>query len=223
MKTLLSLIVFSCTLPLSACHAADVLFEDTFDGKLSDKWEVVGLENEDYRVRNGALEIRLKPETREKRPMLKVALPFTTEGPVIASVEVSVVDEPLGRGEMAGLRLLDAEGPSFTVRKTNIDGYFVLAPGEPEFIGQPGDEGDPSNFTVKYWPAVDKVGPLRIIVRGHYAYFQTGPTAAGKYQTYFHSAIREHQDGLAFALFAVGDNKDDQERWVRFDNFKVTK
>ena len=69
------------------------------------------------------------------------------------------------------LILLDADGPSFTVRKTNIDGYFVLAPGEPEFIGQSGEEGDPSNFTVKYWPAVDKVGPLRIIVRGHYAYY----------------------------------------------------
>jgi hypothetical protein len=207
---------------LAQGHAQTVLFEDTFDGKLSEKWQVVGLDREDYRIRDGALEVRVKAESKKQpRPLLKVDLPFTTAQTVEASVEVTVVGEPLQRGDVAGLCLTDNDGAVFSARKTNIDGYFVLAPGEPEFIGKPGEEGDPGKYTVKYWPADPAAGPLRIVVRGNYAYFQVGPSADGKYRTFFHSAIRESDKGLGFALIAIGSG--DGERWVRFDNFRVTK
>jgi hypothetical protein len=153
---------------------------------------------------------------------VKVDLPFTTEGTVEASVEVSVAGEPLRRGEFAGLCLADQDGPVFTARKTNIDGYYVFAPGEVEFIGQPGQEGDPGRYTVKYWPADEAAGALRVIVRGHYAYFQVGPSADGRYKTFFHSAVHESDKGLGFGLRAAGGTGDG-ERWVRFDNFRVTK
>jgi hypothetical protein len=58
-------------------------------------------------------------------------------------------------------------------------------------------------------------------VRGNYAYFQVGPSADGKYKTFFHSAIREGDKGLGFALMASGSG--DGVRWVRFDNFRVIK
>jgi hypothetical protein len=35
---------------------ADVIFEDNFDNGLSDKWQMVGLKQEDYRIRDGGLE-----------------------------------------------------------------------------------------------------------------------------------------------------------------------
>lgn len=207
----------------SACFGEEVLFEDNFEKGLSDKWQVVGLEKEDYRIREGRLEIRLKAwKEKQPQPMLKVDLPFGTGDTVIASVEVSVENGMLNRNEQAGVCLYDSEGTSFTGRITNNDGYLVLAPGQVDFIGKPGEEGDPGKYTVKYWPADKEFGPLRIIVRGHYAHFQVGPSKDGKYLNFFHSAISESNEGLGFGLFAVGES-DDGDRWVRFDNFRVTK
>jgi hypothetical protein len=199
------------------------LFEDTFENGLSDKWQVVGLDREDYRVREGGLELRMKPhDAKQPRPMLKVDLPFATEDTVIASVDVTAMGDGLQRGDLAGLCLLDPDGVSFTVRMTNIDGYSVLAPGEVDFIGKPGQEGDPGKYTVKYWPADEAFGPLRIVVRGSYAHFQVGPSAEGEYKTFFHSAIRESTAGMGFGVTAAAGTGDGN-RWVRFDNFRVTR
>jgi hypothetical protein len=210
-----------CFCVAADCHGQAVLFEDSFDNGISEEWEIVGLEPEDYRVRDGCLEVRVKPVAPgEARPMLYVTLPFSTAGTVTASVEVTVVGDPLRRGELAGLCLTDHGEAEFTVHKTNIDGYSVLSPGEPEFIGRPGEEGDPGKYTVKYWPADPAFGPLRVIVRGDYAYFQAGPSADGKYRTFFHSAIHHAEEGLGFGLVVDGGSGDG-ERWVRFDNFKV--
>lgn len=207
----------------TACAGQTVLFEDSFEKGLAAEWEVVGLEEDDYRVREGALEVRLKPRAAgEERPTLRVSLPFSTEGPVTAAVEVTVLGEPLRRGELAGLCLTHLGKAEFTVRKTNIDGYFVLSPGEPEFMGRPGEEGDPSHYAVKYWPAKPEFGPLRIIVRGDYAYFQVGPSADEKYRTLFHSAIADEEEGLGFGLVVEGESGS-EERWVRFDDFRVTR
>lgn len=207
----------------SRCHAEDLNFEDTFDKGLSPKWKIIGLTKEDYRMRDGALEMRVRPHKRgEPTPMIKVDLPFTTADNVIASVNVTVVGQPLPRGAYAGLALTGQDGVEFTVQKTNIDGYFVVAPGEVEFIGKPGEEGDPSNFTVKYWPAKPEFGPLRIIVRGHYAHAQVGPSTDGAYLNLFHSAIEEAKDGMGFGLIAIG-GPGDVEHWVRYDHFRVRK
>ncbi len=220
-RKLLAFLIF-----LALCHrcsAGEALFLETFDKELSSKWDAVGLKKEDYRIRDGALEMRIQQNQRgQPTPMLKVNLPFTTADTVIAAVDVTVVGEPLERGEMAGLCFTDADGPSFTVRKTNIDGFFLFAPGDVDFIGQPGQEGDPGKYTVKYWPADKDAGPLRITIRGHYAHFQTGPSTEGQYRTYFHSAITEAKEGLGFGLIASG-RTDDSVRWVRFDNFRVEK
>ena len=220
-KILSTFVIVTCI--TSIAYAQAVIFEDTFEAGLSDQWQVVGLDRDDYRMRDGGLELRVKPvEPNQRRPMLKLDLPFTTAGTVVASVDVTVIGGPLQRGELAGLCLTDHEGAAFTVRKTNIDGYFVFAPGEVDFIGKPGEEGDPGKYTVKYWPADESFGSVRILVRGHYAYFQVGPSSDGKYMTLFHSAIRESDGELGFGLVASGATGDG-ERWVRFDNFRVTR
>lgn len=221
-RFLISIALVSSCLTTS-CFADDLMFQDLFDQEISARWQAVGLTKDDYRVRAGGLEVRAKSVSRsESIPFLKVDLPFTTDDTVFASVDVSVLGEPLPRGAYAGLALTDADGPVFTIRKTNIDGFFVFAPGEVEFIGQPGQEGDPSNFTVKYWPAKAEAGPLRVILRGSYAHAQVGPSSTGQYKTFFHSAIKEAKEGLGFGLIAI-KNQADGEHWVRFDNFRVRK
>jgi hypothetical protein len=215
-------IIIACSFGLTACGAEELLFEDTFDKQLSDKWEI-GLSKDDYRIRNGALEIRVQPgELDNKTPMLKVKLPFRTADSVIASVEVTIVDQPLARHEFAGLSLLDSEGLSFSVRKENIDGHFLLAPGNVDFLGKAGEEGDPAKYSVKYWPADKAAGPLRIIVRDDYAHFQVGPSTEGKYQTFFHSAIGKNDAGNGFSLMAAGSSGN-TAHWVRFDNFRIVR
>lgn len=222
-KGVISIILLVCLALAPACLGEEVLFEDNFEKGLSDKWQVVGLDKQDYRVRDGALEIRLKPwKAKQPQPMLKVDLPFGTADSVVASVDVRVRYETLKRGEQAGLSLNDRVGTSFTGRITNIDGYILLAPGHVDFIGKPGEEGNPGKYTVKYWPADPEFGPLRILVRGHYGHFQVGPSKEGKYLTFFHSALRESREGLGFGLYAIGE-ADDADRWVQFDNFRVTK
>jgi hypothetical protein len=221
-RLFVGILAFCCLSPALG-NAEELLFEDKFDSKLSDKWDVVGLAKEDYRIRNGGLEMKVqRDQKKSERAYLRVNLPFKTSDTVTASVEVSVVDKPLERHDLAGLTLLDPEGRSFTVRKTNIDGFHVFAPGEVDFIGKEGQEGDPGKYTVKYWPADKAAGPLRIIVRGDYAYFQVGPSTDGKYQNFFHSAIRSHNKGNGFGLIASGPPSE-VETWVRFDNFRVVR
>lgn len=218
-----SVLLLCCSLPVPISLGDEILFEDNFDNGLSDKWQVVGLDKDDYRMTDGALEIRLRPGMdKQPYPMLKVDLPFQTADSVIASVDVSVAYETLRQGERAGLSLNDPQGVSFTGRVTNNDGYVVLAPGHVDFIGKSGEEGNPGKYTVKYWPADPEFGPLRILVRGHYAHFQVGPSKEGKFETFFHSALRQSKEGMGFGLFAVGEARD-TDRWVSFDNFTVWK
>lgn len=223
LRTIVTICLMGCFSPFPECFAEEVLFEDNFDKGLSDKWQVVGLDQNDYRVRAGALEIRLKPsQPRQPQPMLKVALPFGTADSVRASVDIDVEDATLEHGERAGVSLNDREGISFTGRVTNIDGFVVLAPGRNEFIGKPGEEGEPGKYTVTYWPADRDFGPLNILVRGHYAHFQVGPSKSGEYKNFLHSAVQKASEGLGFGLFAIGSSEE-AERWVRFDNFRVIK
>src|SRR5688572_26355502 len=86
------------------CVAEEILFEDSFDGALSPQWKAIGLEPDDYRVRNGSLEMRVQPGHKKgAAPMLMVLLPFTTDDTVTASVELSLIDRFTEPAESAGL------------------------------------------------------------------------------------------------------------------------
>lgn len=202
---------------------AELLFEDRFDKELSDRWEIVGLTKEDYRLRDGGLEVRIQPQQgSDKTPMLKIMLPFTIEDTAIASVEVTVLDEFTHEGEGAALCLLDETGVDFTVQKQRIEGGLFFAPGEYRFAGKDGEEGNPAKYHVHYTPATNAAGPLRIVTRGDHAYFMVGPSDEGKYLTFFHSAVNPKPKRRGFALRA-GGGKPGDNHWVRYDNFRVTK
>ena len=204
----------------------EVLFADDFDEGLSPKWSIVGLKKEDYRIKNGALEMRVQPG-KQNDAMLRVILPFDTSESVTASVEVTPVEPFSELGETAGLYLLDEDRPEFHAEKTIVDGqfkYFVFSPPELVFVGKPGteDNGSRADYAAKFWPANANFGPLRIIIGGHHCYFQVGPSNDGKYHTIFERALNRDSTRRGFALSAFGGPKD-KEHWVRFDNFRVVR
>ena len=203
----------------------EVLFEDKFEKGLSPKWSVVGLKKQDYRIKDGGLEMRVRPGRRNKEmPMLSVELPFDTFKNVEASVEMTPLDPFTEPGEAAGLYLLDEDRPEFHAEKTNANGYFVFSPPELVFIGKKGTEeaGNRRDYAVKFWPANADFGALRIITGGHQGYFQVGPTKEGKYLTLFECAVNRDSNRRGFALTAYG-GPTDKEHWVRFDNFRVVR
>ena len=62
----------------------------------------------------------------------------------------------------------------------NVDGHLAFSPGEDEFIGKEGTEGDPQQYALNFWPANNEFGCSRMIVRGDYGFFQVGPSKEGK-------------------------------------------
>jgi len=211
------------TLPLSAA-AGEVLFEDNFDSGLSPKWQIIGFEKDDYRLRDGGLEIRVPTTLKEGAtlPMIKVVLPFASDDTVFASVDVTPLDRFTRDGEFAGLYLTDEDGPEFAAKKMQLDGRLVFAPGDVDFRGKEGEEGDPSKYAQIYLAATPDDGPVRILVDRGYAFFQVGPNVKdkGRYLNFFYSAIQGNRKERGFCLTASGAPAG-AEHWVRFDNFRV--
>ena len=224
MPKVMHLITFLvCVLPVSLQAADKVLFEDNFDDGLSSQWKIKGLANEDYRVKDGALELRVQPgKYNRDTPMLKVILPFTSSDSVTASVEVTLIDQFTEPEEMAGLFLVDENGKEFRATKQRISGEVLFSPPSVRYLGKAGKEDDFSKYAYTYRPATDKAGPLRIIVDQNYAYFQVGPSTDKEYLNFFSSAIRRKSKERGFCLSAAGAPVD-AVHWVRFDNFRVVK
>ncbi|QDU38523.1 hypothetical protein Mal4_28520 [Maioricimonas rarisocia] len=215
--------LLACLFLAADAHAEEVLFEDTFDDGLSPKWQLEGLDDDDWRIRDGGLELRVQPVTSLKAaPKLTVLLPIAAGDTVAGSVEVTLLDNFTEPDEQAALLLLDEEGIEFRVKKQRIDSNLMFAPGNYVFRGESGEEGDPQKYNVVFTPATDDAGPLRIIVRGDYAYSQVGPSGNGKYLNFFHSAIRRDSKQRGFGLTTMR-GPDDEEHWVRFDNFRVVR
>lgn len=201
----------------------DVVFADDFDSGLSSEWNIATIPAEDYRLRDGALELRVQPGMlTDKTPMLSVTIPHKTSEALIASVDITPLDPLSEQSEAAGLYLTSDGKPEFGTRKQLIDGHLVFSPAQPEFFGQPGEEGDPEKYALRFWPATKESGSLRVIVRDNVAYAQTGPSSEGKYRNLFHSALVKDPQQRGFALVATGGPVS-KAHWVRFDNFRIVR
>lgn len=212
----------ACMPPAPRCAAQEVVFEDDFDDGLSSYWQVSGLADEDYRLRDGGLELRVQTQDlADGCPMIRLDLPLTAGEDFVASVEVALLDDFTRSGELAGLYLLTDGSLEFGAKKTALEGFLVYSPGNVDFIGRDGEEGDPQKYTLRYTPVNDGQGPLRILVSSGYAYFQVGPSASGEFLNFFHSAIADGTDEQRGLCLVAAGAPADKEHWVRFDNFRV--
>ena len=212
----------------SSARAEEVLFEDTFKDGLSPKWQVVGLDKKDYRVKDGGFEMRVQNgRAKTDPPMLRVTLPFKvgdTVTPVVtASVRVKLLDGFTADDERAGPYLTANGSRDFSAEKKRVKGRLVFSPGRQTFKGKKGEEGERSKYEVTYTDAAEEAGPLRIIVeQGRHGYFQVGPSTKKEYTTFFYSAIEDEAKERGFCLTAEGA-PEKADHWVRFTEFKVVK
>lgn len=214
------LIALGLVIAVGRAGADEPLLVETFGEGWESRWSLSGLAPEDYRVREGGIEVRVVPTERDELGgLLKIDLKRSTSETLIGSVRVTVIEGELPRGAAAGLAAMDGDEPVFSVWKTNQDGYLLFSPGLPEFVGKEGDEEDPSGYAVKYWPANEQAGPLRVIVRDDYAHFQVGPSDDERYLNLFHSAILPSRGDIGFAL-RVRDGDPEHPCWVRFEEVR---
>ncbi|VTR94172.1 Uncharacterized protein OS=Planctomyces brasiliensis (strain ATCC 49424 / DSM 5305 / JCM 21570 / NBRC 103401 / IFAM 1448) GN=Plabr_1214 PE=4 SV=1 [Gemmata massiliana] len=205
------------------CRSEDVIFEDAFKDGPSKKWEPVGLDKKDYRVKDGGLEMRVQNGPAKKgMPVLKVILPFKTTDTVIVSVKVTPLDEFTADGEFAGVDLWTDGSPEFAAKKERVKGKLVFAPGKYVFKGKKGEEGDVEKYEVKYTEVTKDAGDLRITVDRGTAFFSVGPSPKGEYTGFFHSALQRDVKECGFCLTAAGA-PEKANHWVRFTDFKVVK
>jgi hypothetical protein len=203
--------------------AEDVLFADKFEHRLSDQWQVEGLDKKGYRIRDGGLEMRVQGgQPKFTGPLIKVMLPFSIHDTVIASVRVKPLDAFTAEGEFAGIILLDESSLEFAAKQQRVADRLVYAPGKYVFQGKKGEEGDVDKYRVEYTDVQPQDGPLRIITRSTYAFFQVGPSKQDEYLNFFHSAVNAKPEARGFALVAAGAPPD-VEHWVRFEDFRVTR
>ena len=221
--TTLAMAALGLVLGTARSFGEDVLFEDTFKDGLSKKWEAVGLDKKDYRVKDGGLEMRVQNgELKKGAPLLKVILPFTTADTVTVSVNVTLLDEFTADKEFAGVELFTDGSPEFAAKKERVNGKLVFAPGKYTFRGKKGEEGDVEKYAVTYTEATKDAGPLRIVADRGIGFFMVGPSAKGEYKTFFHSAFQKDVKERGFCLMAAAA-PDKAVHWVRFTDFKVVK
>jgi hypothetical protein len=66
----------------SRCLGADVLFEETVKDGLFARWQVVGFDKKDYRIKDGRVEMRVQNgEGKKAIPMIKVVIPLPQSPP----------------------------------------------------------------------------------------------------------------------------------------------
>ena len=176
-----------------------VLFEDNFDGKPGDGWTWLRENPQRWRVRQGALEIRIEPGDANtvKNALLRPA-PDRREGRY--AVEVTVTMEHLTQQyEQAGITWYIDGGPVFKIVKELVDGRLVIVPG--------------------HVPMEAHTVQLRLIVDGRQWTAQYRPEAAGPFLTAAEGTLPPPGEDVVSLQAYHGPP--DAERWVRFENFRI--
>ncbi|HPP52604.1 MAG TPA: hypothetical protein PK777_06625 [Thermoguttaceae bacterium] len=181
-----------------------VLFEDTFEGKLADGWTWLREDANTWRIRDGALEIRVEPGVA---PTVKNALrrkaPEPGLGKVAIEVTVVFTAKPTNQYEQAGITWYHEDKPVFKLVHENIEqnhaAQTYIIPGR-----KPTDT-----------LAVD----LRLVLDGEKFQAQYRPAGQGEFQTAAEGKLPRGADDMVSIQCYNGPAN--AEHWIRFDNFRI--
>jgi hypothetical protein len=197
-------LLFLC-LPLTALAAVageTLVFEDRFEGKPAAGWRWLREEASDWRVREGALEIHVRPgDANTVRNALVRRAPDRRQGRLVIEVTVTSLQPPTQQYEQAGLAWYASGKPVFKLVKELVDGRLMIIPGRKGM----------TNTTVQ----------LRLLVSGTSWTAQFRPDGKGEFQTAANGELpAPGEDEISIQCY---HGPADAEHWVRFDDFRILK
>lgn len=177
-----------------------VTFKEKFDGALDGGWTWLRENPQSWRLRQGALEIRVEPGLAHnvKNALVRKA-PDRSRGKYAIDVTVTNKAKPVQQYEQAGITWYNNGKPVFKLVKELVDGELMIIPGRK--------------------PVSNKTVQLRLIVTKGNFIAQFRPNAEGKFQT-----------AAAGTLPAPGDDQvsiqcyngpANAKHWIRFDDFRI--
>jgi hypothetical protein len=185
-----------------ALAAETAIFEDRFDTQLGPGWRWLREDPSDNQVRNGALEIRIRPgDANSVRNALVRPAPDRRQGRFAIEVTVANLTPPTQQYEQAGITWYTDGKPAFKLVKERVDGQLMIIPGRKPM----------TNDTVR----------LRVVVSGNSWTAQFRPDNQGDYQTAATGDLpAPARDEVSIQCY---HGPADAEHWIRFDDFRILK
>ncbi len=203
MRRMLGTVVVLCLASLPARAAEPkAVFEDGFDGKLGDGWSWLREEAGAWRIKEGALEIRVPPGVAATvRNALVRKAPDRREGKFAIDVTVTNLDKPTRQFEQGGITWYHDGKPVFKLVHELIDGALYIIPGRK--------------------PMAAESVQLRLIVTANSWTAQFRPDGKSEFETAGSGPLPEPGDDQVSIQCYNGPP--DAEHWMRFDEFRISK
>jgi len=185
-----------------AADKASEVFADSFAGKLAAEWQWLREEPETWRLKDGGLEIRVRPGTGNRvKNILRCPSPDRSKGKFAIDVTVTNLTRPTTQFEQAGITLYHNGRPGMKLVKELIDGKLYIIPGRK--------------------PMAAKTVQLRLIVDAKSWQAQYRPDAKGEFLPAGSGGLpAPGKDQVSIQCYN-GPAK--AEHWIRFDDFRITK
>ncbi len=203
MKRMLGIVIVLCLASLrSGAAEPKAVFEDPFDGKLGDGWSWLREDSGAWRIKEGALEIRIQPGVAAtvKNALVRKA-PDRREGKFAFEVTVKNLDKPTNQYEQGGITWYHDGKPVFKLVHELIDGGLYIIPGR------------------KPMPA--ETVQLRLIVTADSWTAQYRADGKGEFETAGTGPLPAPGDDQVSIQCYNGPA--DAEHWMRFDDFRIVK
>jgi regulation of enolase protein 1 (concanavalin A-like superfamily) len=177
-----------------------VIFEERFEGNLSEGWTWLREKPQAWRIRQDALEIRVEPGLADTvKNALVCRAPDRSRGKFAIDVTVTNTTRPTQQYEQAGITWYHDRKPVFKLVKELIDGELFVIPGRK--------------------PMPSETVQLRLIVAGDNFIAQFRSDAKGEFQTAATGTLpAPGDDQVSIQCYNGPANA---EHWIRFDDFRI--
>ncbi len=196
------IVIAATALLCAAPHAeeAEVLFADDFEEELSEAWTWLREDPDDWRIADGALEIRARPGNAQTvRNALLLPVPEVNGAGLAIEVTVTFTAPLTQQFEQAGITWYADEAPVMKLVHELIDDAYFIVPG--------------------HVPTETKVMDLRLEVRGEKYVAKFREDGAEEYEIAAEGdLIVGNENHISLQTY---HGPADADHWMRFTNFRV--
>jgi hypothetical protein len=183
--------------------AADVLFEDRFEGRLGEGWSWLRENPEAWRIRDNALEIRVEPGMADSvRNALVREAPDRSQGRYAIEVTVRNLTEKTEQYEQAGITWYSGGKPVLKLVKELVHGEGLII--------------IPSRN-----PMTSERVELRLVVSADHYIAQYRPDGTGDFITAGTGPLEPSANEQVSIQCYHGPA--DKEHWIRFERFRIVR